>query len=638
MIPLISLIFLPLWVLFLFGIGAPICAALGLTTQDGFERALICMGVGLGTLGLVTSLIGLAGWLYPGVIWSIVVVGLLLSGWHLRPWLLCGKWRDVLSAGLSRAISRLRSLPHWQRLVLLILGLHVGLNLAVALGPPVEGDTIYTYLAVPKLFARHHGVFFAYPAPQPVSLYHALNPAPLAPLSMQMVYAVGLIAGGEAAAQLVSQLTGILLALMIFQLTRRLVGSEQGLGAGLLAAALFYMTPLANYHGHASKIDFGAALMEFSGIYAFVVWYMARDRLHRHGQQSWLWLSALFLGYAVSMRPSGLYSAVLIGTFLAILWVFRRPERANLRELLAWGTILLLVGGLWYLVTYLVMGTPVYPIHVGELPILPKGIPTGPAGMVLLFAKMSLGPLTAAGGLVESIGPLFIAAFPLIVVTVWNKRRGVYLLLGLFCVAYYVLWFQVYPITRLMMATVGVASGLAAISLTDLLGSHSWQSLKRIFVTVLLFVFSLNLGLNFIVARHFVPAALGLETRQTALAEMLSGPLTKPSWPTLQYVNSKLPSRSRILGIPWGHSYYLDQAELISARAVNLSGDASDVLRSLEESGFTHIFWNEWLLQDIQQRGDDVRPNTLDALRKSQHLELEYADEEAQQYIYRIAY
>jgi hypothetical protein len=131
---------------------------------------------------------------------------------------------------------------------------------------------------------------------------------------------------------------------------------------------------------------------------------------------------------------------------------------------------------------------------------------------------------------------------------------------------------------------------------------------------------------------------LGLESRQTALAEMLSGPLAKPSWLMLQYVNSKLPSRSRILGVPWGHSYYLDQAELISARAVHLSGDASEALRSLEDSGFTHIFWNEWLLRDIDQRGEDVRPVTLDALRMSQHLELAYADEEAQQYIYRIVY
>ena len=638
-LPLLYLLGLPLWAATFLGYGALVVGPFHLQWSDRLERVLLSTITGAGFFCLVVSIVGLGGWLYSPVLWLILLVGVALSVWQFRTYLKATTLAQEVRQARRAIASYLAGLACWQKLVLVLLLLTIASNLVIALGPPIEGDALSQYLAVPKVFVREGRIFFAFPASQPISVWSVFGT--VTPLSLQMLSAAGLATVGESFALLGNRLVGLLLLLLIGQFARRLGFPA----AALLAGATFYMTGLSNYQGHTAKVEIGAGLFEVGAVYALWVWYSTREKTRNSADGSgWLYLSGLLLGFAISVRQSGFYTALLMTMFLIGCTLFLRPRRPRLAQFLVWVFLAVSAGAIWLVAAYVYTGNPFYPA-LGQVfgtswpfgptgQILPPGINSGLGGMAQMFVALSLGPVTGFG-LVESIGPVFIVLAPAVIYTAYRLRHHGYVLLVVYVLAYYLLWFQFYAITRLMTAAVAVAAVLTGIAFVYTV--ERGPRLPRVMLrSVLVGAFILNLGLNLIIARHYLPHALGLESRQAFLSRMFSAPGREPAWPLIHHIGSTSTAYRRILAIPWAHSYYLDNTDLIRYSALS-PAENSNPLEVLQQAGFTHVWLNQWAVDELKTLGSDL-PEWVSALLESPQLWLEFADKVSEQYLFRIEY
>ena len=636
-LPLLNLLGLPIWGMTFLGYGTLIVRPFRLTWSDRRESLLLSTIAGAGFFCLLIGIVGLAGWLYPSVIWPILLTGIALALWEFRAYLEAATLVQSIRRGRDALKSYLIGLPRWQQLVLALLVATICLNLIIALGPPIEGDALSQYLAIPKIFVREHRLFFFFPASNPILLWKNFDN--VTPLSLQMLSAAGLATGSESFALLGNRLIGLLLLLLIAQFARRL-GFPR---AALLAGAIFYMTGLSNYQGRTAKVEVGAGLFEVAAIYSLWVWYARRKEVCLSGEgNGWLYLSGLFLGYAISVRQSGIYTGLLMTLFLLGSMVLLHPRRLRLIEMVAWSLVAACAGSIWLIVTYWYTRNPLFPALGGFFgtgqftgQILPPGINRGVIGMFQMFAAMSLGPVTGGWGLVESIGPLFVTLVPAIAYTAYRLRHRGYVLLVAYVLTYYTLWFHLYAVTRLMTAAVAVAAVLAGIALAYVL-ERSPRFARTTLQVVVLGAFVVNLGLNLIIARHYLPHAFGLESREAFLSKMFSRPGREPSWALIEYVNSTSAEYRRILAIPWSHSYFLDNTDLIRYVALTMGQDDNPI-HPLEQAGFTHVWLNDWSVHELETLGTSM-PDWVSALLASDQLQLEFADEATGQYLFRIDY
>ena len=174
---------------------------------------------------------------------------------------------------------------------------------------------------------------------------------PLFPHHPQLMFAVGLMAGSEVYAQvLAGALPMSLTALGLFSLARRAGGSW---AAGVLAlAVLAPFKPLSEAMGY-SYVDHLLMLWVWA---ALACLWMAAE--YPRAQASWPWviLCGFFAGTAASTKTFGGLCAFLIG--LAVLFMPGLGWRAAWRYAL----VVLLVGGGWYMRSFLISGDPFHPL------------------------------------------------------------------------------------------------------------------------------------------------------------------------------------------------------------------------------------------------------------------------------------
>jgi len=174
---------------------------------------------------------------------------------------------------------------------------------------------------------------------------------PLFPHHPQLMFAVGLMAGGEVHAQVLAGAVPVALtALGLFSLARHACGSWL---AGALSLGVFaQFTPLGEALGYA-YVDHLLMLWVWA---ALLCLWMASQATGHASQLPCVWLCALFAGTAASTKTFGGLCAFLIG--LAVLLI------PNLRWPAAWRYALAvsIVGGGWYLRSFLISGDPFHPL------------------------------------------------------------------------------------------------------------------------------------------------------------------------------------------------------------------------------------------------------------------------------------
>ena len=280
LIPPVNLLFLVLLLVPALGLGDWIVRWLVDQPGGKAEHVAYAAGLGLGVVGYASAVLGLLG------LWTKPVALLLLAA----AWLAGGLPGLRLLRQVWPAVWRwLRGLSRFEGIVLASLGLHALSTLIVALGPPVHGDALMGYLAMPRLWIEGGGRMVEIP-------YTLHDDLPGLALSLHTWV---LLIWPDITVALVEWSYALFFILSVYALGRRLFDRR----AALLASAAVFMTPVVTILAPSAKHDMPWALYEMLALLAIL-----RSADEDVSLTRWAALAGLCTGLAFSLKYTSFFT------------------------------------------------------------------------------------------------------------------------------------------------------------------------------------------------------------------------------------------------------------------------------------------------------------------------------------------
>jgi hypothetical protein len=310
-------------------LGRFILAALG-ARDLGFSCAI---ALGTGAWGFIVLLLGLAGWLWPGVLaGAAAILALMLRADYLSfpfPW----KLRPVRDA-LPGAIVL--------RAALGTVGLFcLGLAALASLAPETSFDALNVHLPYARDAAREHRLAFA--------RNNWSSAMPALPL---MSYVTAFVLSGVELAKLCNFVAYLAAGGIVYRFARR-----EGELCGLAAATLFWSAPIALYEATTALIDLPLALYSALAVLALLEWT-------RTGDRPLVAVSAVGLGLALGCKYHALFwlAPAVVILFCHARWVERRTWRETGGLSLLYLGIVAALAAPWLVRAWVYTGNPVFPV------------------------------------------------------------------------------------------------------------------------------------------------------------------------------------------------------------------------------------------------------------------------------------
>jgi len=338
--------------------------------SDDGGGMLVSLGLGLGGGALLALGLGLCGLFTP-----VTVVPVLLAGLARA----VRRRAELAAAGgrIAELVGPLAGETVWLIAALFLMG---GVSLLVSLGPEMGWDPAYYHLRLPKLYAMAHRISFV-PCIYP-SHY---------PQTVELVYGLAWLAGGEGAAKLVNWSFWGLCGVALLRLA-----PVPGGRVGLRGAALALCLPLAGTLASESYIDLGLTFFELLALSAAL-----------SGRPV---TAGCLIGFAMGSK----YTAVVAAFALAAAWIARG---GRMRGLVVLAAVSALPVAPWLAKNWLYTGDPVAPFLYRAFGGLEWAGGISQAAMVEVIPKLQPGSW-AARGTALLLGPWwFLKTFSFAVLT-----------------------------------------------------------------------------------------------------------------------------------------------------------------------------------------------------------------------------
>jgi len=598
-------------------LGRRILVWLGLADLSPADLIWLAPALGLGGLGLGGLGLGLVGGWRRSLVYGLALLATILLA---RDGLALARqlwgWRPSLAVG------------RWGRRY---LALTLALTAPLALAPPTSWDGLFYHLTGPALYAVQGGITLL-----DVNIPHLAFPS-----LMEMLFGLGLLLRGDVAAKLLHLAYGLLLAALVYRLSRRWQGREAAGWSLLLLAAMPMVAVLAAW----AYNDLALVFYQLAALYGLLAWQETRRR-------GWLAASGLLSGLALGLKYTA-FPLPLVG-LIYLLWQSRSGK-----NLVSYVLLTGLTAAPWYLRNWAFTGNPVYPFlfggqnwdgfrsawyaHAGT------GIGWHPLRILALPATMTLG-LEDANYYDGRMGPLFLALAPVLVWLIVQKLRRRKLanlqtcrlanlhpcaMLGGFAAVHGLVWtlgviqsralFQ----ARLFLPGFVALVPLLAESLARLPALDSRKFSLSAFVRMLVGVaLALNLINQTLDVLRFDPFGYltGHESREAYLERVLGD-----HYRAMEQLEESVPEDGRVLFLWEPRSYYSPRSVQPDAildnwsHLVYLYGDADRVAAHLRAEGFTHVLLYRWGLDFVIEHGESpLPPGDVERLEDftAKHLEL----------------
>ena len=285
------------------------------------ENWLFSLGSGFGIAGLAALGLGLCGLFHPVPAWLLLGGGALVAATRERIRFAFGF--SILKSHVDLGMRETR----WLLAALAAMG---GICLLMALGPEVGWDPAYYHLRLPMLYAMDHKIRFVpyiYPSHYPATI--------------EMLYGLGWLLGGEGVARLVNFSFWPACGLALFQLAL-----PCGKRTALRAVALALTMPLVGTIASECYIDLGLTFFQLLAVHE--AW---RGRTAAAG---------LLLGFSCGSKYTGIFAAGALGAAALSL---RVPLRSIAGMALACAVPVLP----WLARNTVFTGDPVAPFFYGTL-------------------------------------------------------------------------------------------------------------------------------------------------------------------------------------------------------------------------------------------------------------------------------
>lgn len=558
-------------------LGRRLLVALGLTATPA-ESLALATALGCGLLAYGCFGLALVGLYRPPILLAL----LALLALPLR--------RDLLALPadarrLGGAIGRAAgTAPRGVVALASLLVLGVLAAILGALTPPHHFDALAYHLTAPQRYLQTGRI-----APLPDVIYGNL------PLTMEMLYGVGLAFGSDPFAQLLHLAFGGLTALALWALARRAFDRA----TAWLALAIFLATPLVMVWSRVANVDLPlACFLLLATLAALRAAEAAGGEARR-----WVGLAGVFAGLALGTK----YQALFAVPILALLLVGDRVGgKVAARERLARAGLFcglaVAVAAPWYLKNWIVLGNPLWPLFVG-------GRDFGPLAVELTdyFARgMVISPRTPLGyallplraytrGSIEAPLVILSPLFLLLPLLAFLPRRRAVLYPLAWSAGIAIGWALGFQELRYLLPICAPLSLAAAVVLRAALAG---RRLRGLVLPALCLVANLSLGLTLLHVGADRPLAVvaGLESRDDYLRRSLA---TGPTYRATTFLAGRLQPGETVRFLNDAQIYYVpyatepDHLDLALITLMEAHPDPDAALAALRADRVAYLVVNE---------------------------------------------
>ncbi|NOZ23695.1 MAG: hypothetical protein GXP25_21680 [Planctomycetes bacterium] len=582
------------------GIGLPVLRWVLGREDLRLEHLLASLAVGMGIIGTLVLFLGLVGGLYVWAAWVFVVVLLACALPGLRR--VAGEW----GRGVQPAMPQLSTVG-W--VMLFFIALHALMNLAVALTPPTEADTLIYHLLLPKKYVEAHRIYF-----MGESYFATMG------YLMECLYTLGLLVGSDRLPALLQFEFGLLTATLIALCARRWFGLRDS----LVPAAIFYCMPITAVSSTSAMVEMAAVFYSLLGVFFAIEFLQGGDRKR-------LVTAGICVGLTAAIKLLGFLTCagLLVVVFVGSMTMLKRGKRAIVDAAIP-AAVALAVVSPWLLRNLVWCGNPFFPELYGLFGAshwndyshsVVAEIHRGYAGRYagrpffgLFTALWRLTNFTEPGRSVSSsVGPLYVALLPF---CVWAAVRScVARMLFVFAVLYYIMWYYTAPyvdLHHLMPALPALALiGAAGLSASSLCRGRLKIVPTGFVVVALLYSYAVTA----IYAAQFAPYVFGRTGRDDLLRR------TTWYYDDIVWMNRNLGKEDKV-AMAVAPTYYLDIPHIHLAPYrqgwIDFSKvhGAGEVAQALRRKGVTHVFVVMNSLSDDMVRSLPTLGPYVDAMRR----------------------
>jgi hypothetical protein len=608
-----------LWFLglaFLIGIGPIRLTVPGLPSLGSYLLA-VCFGLGIeALLVLVLGLLGLLS-----LFWVLSIT--LLVGGGLA-WLYRGQGIPGSQLAPSGSVSSGRARPDP-----LALACAAGLvvfafaNWFGALAPEVHFDALSSHLALAKVFTEQ----------QRVSGFTS-SMASFWPLGGDLLITLGYLGGGETAGKLFQFVAGLCAAGFAFLAADRLHSRR----AGWVAALVFYTTPIVAWESTTAYLDL-FLVMYLGAALALLAVFVSRPD----------WRIALmigcFLGFGLGVKLTAAFLAagILVAMLAPVTGRSGYCLKSRLTAVVTAAAAMTLLGGGWYLRTYLLTGNPVFPFLNGifQSPLwYPTnttfnfsqfGIGTSAVSAIVLPWRLTFETSRFGEIMSGSAGMLYLALLPFAALAL--KQKKVLVAIVLPTLGFLTCWFFTAQYLRYLIPGLLGLAVLAGWSGGELHARFSAFSARlawlmpTLLLTSVLGTFWLHLPQYWnIPTRIPYPVVLGWLQPEEYRARVV------PCYDTWTHLNKQLRKDDTVYAVNHAFRYFSDSPiyspffSLIGDRILKAETE-EDLLAHLRSIGARYIVFDEVTRQNSPWNFLITRQSFL-----ARHAVFEYAAHEVQLY------
>ena len=566
------------------------------------ERAIWAAGIGMGAVSLAGLGLGAVGLLRPWLLWIVAIGGLAATGPLL--------WKTLRSVWCA---------PPWRPKGLLEVTLSgycaftLMIGLVRALTPPTAWDSLVYHLSGPKLYLTSG------------RLSHSIDLPYLGfPQLTEMLFTWSMGLAGERGAAAIHWFCGVLTVFALVTAGRRWSGEHSGwLAAAILLSARTIVMLL------------GWAYVDLALLLYATLAFLALMQFAEQGDRSWLTMSGVFAGLALSTKYTAMALLPALGAALVAFQARNWGSvidslRSTARHSLIFCAVALLVWAPWLAKNLWLTGNPTYPfffdgIHWDDWRSWWYDRPgTGLAYVAPSRLLTALWDATTWGveggtGYSATIGPLFLALLPILFL-VWRRldtRRQRWLrAAAAFCAVLYGFWLwgvartALLHQTRLLFPAFGVLALMVSTAVEGLeeLPKEPLDLAWLIRATIVGVLALTSAGVFLSTARgRPLQILLGIESRDDFLARRLGW-----YYPTVEHINKELPPDSVVLFLWEPRTYHCTSTCHPDAlldrwlHTIHRHGHNSEAIaRAWRGDGVTHVLLHRAGLDHILEAGFD---------------------------------
>jgi hypothetical protein len=535
-----------------------------ITGRTGFyiETLFFSIGLGFGLLSLFTLALGICNLLYFKCL-VVILIGLSLPPVYVLIHRIFKK--SIKFQTFSSYLSR--STLFW--LILILFLALVQLN--IALLPPYEYDALEYHFGAPDYFLQQHKITYV-----PGNVYANF------PANTEMLYTLGMVLNDDITGKLFHFYFGLLTALGLFALGKKLWSET----AGAISALVFLGLPIVFQILYQANIDLALAGYSLLSFFAVINW--AKEK-----QRSDLLLAGIFVGFGLGCKYTAMLTIAIPLFILVLVYLFITPQSTVRNPKL--GTWYLILGTFitilpWCIKNFIFTGNPVFPLFYSIF----GGYNWSPE-----LAKKFMGAHLSF----NLIKPLYQDYSRMIMVAILAlsiplKKDKYIRLIFLYILFGYLLWFFFTEhIERFLMPVIpAVALGIGYLAYQYIQHRFFKISLSVIAAIIVLFIdIKISPGLP----------PIGLNKTEWHRQFIIDTKLS--IYPAYEYINYALPQDGNILFIAEARRHYLKRAAVMNTvfdRSVifDLTQSAKspeDIYRGLRELKITHILYNPYELDRL---------------------------------------